>query len=241
MAVAKGNTSSGSGNTASLSWSHVVPSGSDRVLLVGVSILSDAIESTAVVFNTSESFTVVRRSINNGAQTCSIWRLLNPTVTTANIVVTIESMVQVIGGAVDFNGAGTPDNADGATPDAATSTSLTITGDTADNFMFDVVAKDGGAPTEGVDQTADWNLGSGALEGAGSTQDGQDGGAMSWSSGSDDWAHAACRIPEAVVDDNSSSSSVSSVSSVSSQSSSSSQDSFIFDQRRMRMRVLKTL
>lgn len=241
MAVAKGNTSSGQGNTDTLTWSHVAGGGADCVLMVGVSIDSDTVNVDTITFNTSESFTQLRNDVNAGANSSEIWYLLNPTDTTANIVVTLDGKAQVIGGAVDFNGASTPDNPDGATPDSVTSSSITVAGDTADNFMFDVIAKPGGTATEGADQVADWNLSQGGNQGAGSSQDGTSGGVMSWTSASDDWAHTACRIPEAVADDNSSSSSVSSVSSASSQSSSSSQDSFIFDQRRMRMRVLKTL
>lgn len=242
MPVTKGNVSSTSANTSGpLAWSHTVPAGSNLVLVVGV-CLDDNTSGDTVVFNTSESLTLLRRDVNAGAGTTEIWFLVNPTVTTANISVElIGPKAQQIGGAVDFAGADTPDNETGSVPDGVTSVSDTVSGSDADNFIFDCIREPGGAPTAGADQTADWNVAAGGERGGGSTQDGVNGGVMSWSAGaSTDWAHTACRIPEAVVADISSESSVSSVSSVSSMSSSS-QRSFVYDLRRMRFRPLKTL
>ena len=224
MAVSKGNVSSTSGNTDSLSWSHTVPSGSNLVLVVGLCLDDGITASGGVLFNTSESLTLLRRDQNAGAAVTEIWYLVGPTVTTANIVASLSGKAQNISGAVDFAGADTPDNATGSTPDVTTSVSDTVAGSDADNFIFDCVRKPGAIPTEGADQTADWNIAAVGERGAGSTQDGVNGGVMSWSSTSDDCAHTACRIPELVVADNSSSSSssVSSSSSISSSSISSS-------------------
>jgi len=122
-----------------------------------------------------------------------------PSVTTADIVVTGFAMHQVIGGCVDYTGADTPDNADGNTPDAATSSSLTISSAVEDDEIIDVIRKPGDSATEGADQVVEWNISAGGEHGACSTQGGGDDDIMSWSSASDDWAHTACRIPQTVA------------------------------------------
>jgi len=198
MAVAPGNNSSQSGNADSLTWSHSIMGGSDLVLLVFMAI-DDGITTSTVVFNTSESLTLLRRDANAGAGTSEIWYLVNPTQTTANIVASISAKAQNIAMAGDYTGATTPDNETGSTPDVVTSVSNTVSGVGADDFVVDVVRKPGDAPTAGVDQIAQFNLAAGGERGAYSEQDGVDGGVMSWSSLSDDWAHTACRIPAAAA------------------------------------------
>ena len=141
----KGNTSSGSANATSLTVSHTVAAGSN--LLIALISLDDGETSTAV-FNTSESMTLLRRDENAGAATTEIWYLINPTVTTANIVFSGFGKHQVIGGGVDFeNGATAPDNATGSTPDAATSVTATVSGVTASDHVIDVFRKPGTAAT----------------------------------------------------------------------------------------------
>ncbi len=206
MVVAVGNSGSGSANANSIVWAHTLIAGSDIVLVVGLS-LADGINGTAVDWdadgvNEGLTFLTGSRQSNAGAGVSEIWYLVNPSAATGSSEITATltgAMNQNIGGSVDFTGATTPDNNSGSVADTVTSVSDTVTGDDADNFIFDVLRHTGGAPIEGADQVAQWNVAAGGDRGAGSTQDGVSGGVMSWTFGSGDVAHSACRIPEAVA------------------------------------------
>ena len=200
MAVTKGNVSSGAANNANIDFIHTL-NASSTVLVVGACLDStNSVNSvTWDLSGVAETFTSLRVDDNVGDAHTEIWYLLNPSTAfdDGTIRIATTTKFQNIGGCVGFLGAGTPDNQTGSVPDTVTSVSDTVTGDTADNFIFDCIRSPGGALTEGANQTADWNLAGGGEQGAGSTQDGTDGGVMSWSwTGNANVAHSACRIPE---------------------------------------------
>jgi len=194
-AVTKGNTSSAQGTTASLAWSHTLAAASDRVTVgTGMNTIAGA---SGVTYGAS-SMTLVRRDSHASVGTTEIWEISGVS-TSETITVTLPSSQNVIAGAVDWDGADTPDNATGRLIDTETSSSLTVTGDASGNFIFDVIFQRNGALTVGADQNEEWNL-TQTQESGGSTQAGADGGVMSWSwSSSDDGAHTACRIPASAV------------------------------------------
>lgn len=76
------------GATFSTSWSHTVGAGSNRALVVCE--FDDTFSNllTAVTWNTSESLSKIIEAQVPGDRFISIWYLLNPTSTTANIVLT---------------------------------------------------------------------------------------------------------------------------------------------------------
>ena len=89
--------------TSSATFSVTVPSGTDRAMVLcvagrkeaaGVPVISSA------VFNGSENLTLVRADTNSVSSTShtqtQLWRLAAPTVTTANLVVTFNSSMDVI-------------------------------------------------------------------------------------------------------------------------------------------------
>lgn len=206
MAVAVGNVSSASANSANLDWVHTLGAGADLVLIVGLSLPS-GVTGGPVMWDgdgVNEALTMLRREVNTGAATVEIWYLVNPSVATGSseINATLSAMAQNIGGAITFSGATTPDNDVGSGPDGVTSVSDTVTGSPgADDFVFDVARLNANfVMTEGADQTAQWQVVAGGSRGAGSTQDGSFDDVMSWSwSSSSDVAHAACRIPAAAA------------------------------------------
>lgn len=204
MAVAVGNSASGSVNGNMLTWTHALITGSDIVLVVGLSLQAGiiAIDVTWDSGGQNEPLTFLRRDDNPGGGVTEIWYKKNPSVATGGSTIfafLTAGMNQNIGGSVDFTGATTPDNATGSIPDSVSSVSDTVAGDAADNFIFDVIREPGAAPIAGADQTEQWNVAAGGERGGGSTQDGVDGGVMSWSNGTTDWAHTACRIPAAAA------------------------------------------
>lgn len=201
MAVAVGNVSSASANSANLDWVHTLGAGADLVLIVGLSLPS-GVTGGPVMWDgdgVNEALTMLRREVNTGAATVEIWYLVNPSVATGSseINAVLSSMSQNIGGAITFSGATTPDSDVGSGPDGVTSVSNTLLDAGNDDFVFDVVKLNGNfVMTEGADQTAQWQVVAGGARGAGSTQDGVFDEVMSWSwSSSSDVAHAACRIP----------------------------------------------
>lgn len=199
MAVAVGGVSSASGNTASLAWAHTIGF-TGNLLLVGL-CLDDGITASGGVTYGATAMTLLAgsRIQNAGAAVTEIWYLDN-VLTSETITVSLSSKSMAIAGAVDFSGADTaPDNVAGSSPDGVASVSDTVTGVGADDFVFDCIREPGAAPTVGANQTAQWNLAGGGERGGGSTQDGVDGGVMSWDNGTTDWAHSACRVPVAPV------------------------------------------
>ena len=82
----KNATGSGTGVTVS----SVAPSGTDRALYVQVAIRPYTVSISSVVFNTSENAVLVdSRNITSGnTNRLEVWRLTNPTATTASVVVT---------------------------------------------------------------------------------------------------------------------------------------------------------
>ena len=83
-------------NVASISYSQVVGAGADRALVVcssGRHGTNPAKQITGITFNGSEAFTLIRRDTRTvGVQFITeLWVLANPTVTTANIVVTYSA------------------------------------------------------------------------------------------------------------------------------------------------------
>lgn len=197
MAVTKGNVSSASGNTDSLAWAHTL-GGSSDVVTVGLSLDAGITASGGVTYGAS-AMTLLRRDDNPGDAVTEIWYITGVS-TSETITAGLSAKAQAIGGAVDWVGAATPDNATGSIPDAVTSVSDTVAGDASDNFIFDVLREPGNAPTVGADQAEDWNIAAGGERGGGSSQDGVNGGVMSWSwTGSVGAAHTTCRIPASAV------------------------------------------
>ncbi len=203
MAVALGNTSSASiNNSTTLDFVHTLGTGSDLVLMVGL-CLDAGITGSSVTWDgdgVNETLIQLRQDVNIGDATTEIWYFVNPSVASGSseVNVVLSAKAQHIAGAVTFTGATTPNNETGSIPEAVTSVSDTVSAVGADDFVFDVLRQPGNAPTEGANQTAAWNIAAGGERGGGSTQDGADGGVMSWSwSGANAAAHTACRIPAA--------------------------------------------
>lgn len=99
-----------SGAISSQTQSVIVSSGSNRLLVVCTGFQSSIDRAvTSVVFNTSESFTHVRADTRTDVWLYrgEIWYLVNPTVTTANVVVTYAGATDSAGisfSAIQLNG-----------------------------------------------------------------------------------------------------------------------------------------
>jgi hypothetical protein len=192
---AVGPSSAGAGcasSCANLSWSHTV-SGSNRILVVVVTMSDDALTITSVTFNSGGSQTMTSAAkvhSNNGANGyVEMFYLLNPNTGTGTVTVTPSTTTTggMIGGSVSFTGASGVRNAT-TNFGSAGSPTVSVTSATG-NMVVDGVCN--GSPITNSDKTQRWlknqDSGSGAGNGAESTAAGASSVTMSYTTTSDFW------------------------------------------------------
>ena len=197
--AALGNISSTTANATSWTWSHIMGAGAN---LLVVSLQLDGNSQASNVrwkaAGGDQALTLLSRQPNIGVCVVEIWYLVDPDIETADIEVVVSIKAQHGSAAADYSAAGTPDNVAQTAPDQVLGTSVTVTGVGADDFVQDSGRHPAGAPTVGADQTIIHSTGAGGERVYASTQDGVDGGVMSWTwPAAQDAALIACRIPDA--------------------------------------------
>lgn len=201
-------TSVGTGTRViSLTVSHTVSAGNDRILMIGVGFNNNP--SSAVVASVTYGgvpATFVAQVAQGNDTRSEIWRLLAPAVGTANIVVTLSELPLsntgfVVGGASFFG-------VDQAAPLGSVGTAAATTGlasvtiaSAAGELVFDTAsAEDTGGPlTPGAGQSVLWNAeggsGSRRTQCGGSTKAGALSVTMEWTLDvSEDWAIVAVAL-----------------------------------------------
>jgi hypothetical protein len=190
--------------TNTLSWSHTT-SGSDRILIVGVSIRNESSETVSTVTYGTGNLTFVGAATNGTACRAEIWQLVNPATGANTVTVTLSAGSKFVGGAVTFTGVHQTTPFGTFVP--ATGTSITpsvnVTSAAAE-AVIDTLAQRNSATTAAADssQTGRWNdVTSGAggtatnVRGAGSTEPGAASVTMSWTlSSSRPWAIGAVSL-----------------------------------------------
>src|SRR3989454_4121481 len=146
-AIAVDSISTASGNTVStLTWSHTVGSGSNRVLLVDTSNRDGNKTITGVTYGGTA---LTRRGFQNGAgngNRVEIWSLTAPSPGTANVVVTLSGAVDVVGGAISFTGVNQTTPFGTFVSAQGTSASPSVTASSAaGQVVLDTLATDGDA------------------------------------------------------------------------------------------------
>ena len=198
------SSSDNDNNPTTLSASHTI-AGTDRLLLVGVSIWnsdqSDDFVSSVTYGGTS--LTKIGHHFRGNDSRVEIWALLAPTVGTANIIVTFNQQIDDGAGfgAISFTGVhqSSPYGAM-ATNDADSGTASLTMSSANDELVFAVMASErqDALPTAGTGITNDWRYkwsGNNRLVGAGGTKAGAASVNTSWSlDDSDDWAMAGLSI-----------------------------------------------
>ncbi len=191
----------------SLSWSHTIGSGTDRVLVVGVAVedanTTDA-NVTSVRYNGVALIAVPNSKINGGGtgiiQT-QLFYLLNaslPAAGTFTVAVTFQGAVDgIAAGAVSFAGVSQAAPQPAAThvdTSGADTISTSITATTSNAWIVDVVGSgNSGSFTPGSGQTERWDIAASVMTGATSTKALTAAGAttLSWShSGANRLAHS---------------------------------------------------
>jgi len=193
-------------NSSSSSTTHTLshtPSGNSRVLIVTVSTRNGP--CTGVVFNTSEAMTKITSGANGGLDV-SIWRLINPTATTANIVATLNSSGAAKICAITYTNA----NQDSPIRSFAwrnhgftTTPQITTTSVATTDICQDAICgpdNTGTTPVADGGQTEKFvsNV-SGDTRGASSTEGGASTVTMGWTVTNENWVHVIISIRSALV------------------------------------------
>lgn len=179
--------------SSSFTWSHTVGSGSDRLLLVGISMSqnSGATTVSTVTFN-GQSLTRVASATDAGNIRAELWRLVAPPITTANVVVSLSANERPICGATSWTGVdqttplGTAATASGTTSGSGTNQPSVDVSSASNEVVHDVLAVDAtNAVAVGAGQTQVWSQSSSGsvttVRGAASTEPGAATTTMSWS------------------------------------------------------------
>ncbi len=165
-------TSSQATNVTSLTWAHTVNSGSNSALFVTLAIDGLGAGVTGVTFD-GVALTQVGRTAGNHA--VEIWRLVNPNVTTANVVVNLGATTTIKGGAITYDGVNqsTPTGTYGSANGTSTSASVIVTSATGE-LVLDITnwTANPAGYTTGAGQTAVWNLTNATHRGVSTTEAG---------------------------------------------------------------------
>ena len=193
MAIAYDAVSNATGNeVSSLTWSHTC-SGSDRVLVVGISIANTSNSITGVTYN---GVAMTKASAGTASiapdQITEIYYLANPATEANNIVASFDSTANSFpsGIGVSLTGCDTDNSEDTSGLQAATTASPTVnlTTNNANSFIVDKVYSNHTTVNVGAGQTERATHLINNRRGAGSTEPTTTAGAytMSWSLGGAD-------------------------------------------------------
>ncbi len=209
-AILVDSVSSAQGNTTTtLTWSHTVGIGPDRILVVGVSNHAGT-QVTGVTYGGTPLAPIVSRTGGGNNTRASLFLLVAPPSGAANVVVTLAGPEDVVGGAVSFTGVEqtTPVGDSGTARGTGTLAAVTVAGAPGEVVVDAVAARGNGMlVTAGGGQSPLWNRSTGTggtnIIGGGSTEPGAASVTMSWTlSVSRSWAIGAASLrPARVVPD----------------------------------------
>lgn len=193
------------GKVASHSWLHTVGSGSNRILVVGVSLRKHDMAISSITYGGAGGFVFAGTQIGGGADhRVEIWYKLDPVPGTASIAITLSggANVEVVGGAASFTGVSQTDPARAFVGAQGSSQTPSVTVLSANGeVVIDVlsISGDTGSVSLGANQTERWRGSTGSGDGnefgAGSTEPGAASVTMSWSFGnSNKWAIGAIAL-----------------------------------------------
>jgi len=193
-------TSASTDGATSLSWSHTVSAGTNRVLVVELAIDGAGANTTSVTYG-GVAMTQIGRGAGNHA--VELWALVNPAAGTANVVATFAGTTAAAGGATAYNGVnqsvpfGTFVSATG-TGTTASVTVASAAGDQVIDVQYWEGSPSGGAPGPGQ-ALSWWQIGS-AMIGGGTVEAGAASVVMSGSfSTSTQWEIGAVSMRAAPV------------------------------------------
>jgi hypothetical protein len=194
-------SSSATKSGTSLSWSHTVGTGSDRLLVVGVSVENG--KAVSAVSYGGAALTFLGARSNSGFR-AELWYLKAPASGTGTVAVSLSGSANMVGGAVSFFGADQFTPFGSFVSASATGTTATVsTTSSSTDLVISALAIDGNASsrTPAAGQTPRWNLVSSSTDVAGGFSTAAGGvTSMSWTASSaQPWALTAAVLKPAPV------------------------------------------
>ena len=195
------SASAESGSGTSISTSYTVGTGSERLLVVGVSIFRDGSSRFVTSMTYNGVAMTFQTGVNNpdGKVRTEVWYLLNPATGSNTLTANFNTSTRKIIGITSFEGVDqtTPISATGSFAQDSGNPSTTIASESG-GMVWDAVTRDNnGSWTAGALQTERWDTSSGSdLTSAGSTEPGSTSVTMSWTS--DDSGQQVVQIAAAI-------------------------------------------
>jgi MSHA biogenesis protein MshQ len=186
-------TAVSSASVSSLTWNHTVGSGSNGILIVGISFRDGNVSVTSVTYGGTALTRIGAQNSGGNQNRTEMWYLLAPASGTASVHISMSASKAVVATSISFFGVSqtTPlGTAAFASSGGSTTASVTVTS-ASGQVVIDTVTANGDARslTAGASQTQQWNSYSGSgdasnARGAGSTQTaGATTTTMSWTLG----------------------------------------------------------
>src|SRR2546426_3514810 len=188
-------SSSQTGGTSTTTWAHTT-SGTNRVLVVGVSWANSITRTVTSVTYNNVAMTSAGAAVNAGNAGAEIFYLVAPAVGSNTVTVTLSgSANSLVGGAVTLTGVNqtTPLGMFASATGSSTTPSVTVTSNTGETVIDTVSLTSSGAMTVNGTQTQQWQAGTSG-RGAGSTKPGASSVPMSWTSANLAWTIGAVGV-----------------------------------------------
>jgi hypothetical protein len=162
--------------TSNITWSHVVGSGANRFMMIGISIKTVAVSALSVTVG-GQPATFLRSDIRDPAVKAETWYLINPDSGSKTVTVTLSGISKASGGSVSYSGVVQTNPIDNhvSTSYGGTTPSVSITTTKDDDWIFANLAVSGTASilAHDIDQVHRYyQIGTG---GSGSSRAGADG------------------------------------------------------------------
>src|SRR5437870_1100407 len=193
-------SSSQTGGTSTTTWAHTT-SGTNRVLVVGVSWANITTRTVTSVTYAGQTMTSAGAAVNAGNAGAEIFYLVAPATGSNTVAVTLSgSANSLVGGAVTLTGVNqtTPLGIFASATGSSITPSVTVTSNTGETVVDTVSLTSSGAMTVSGGQTQQWQAGTSG-RGAGSTKPGASSVTMSWNSANLAWAIGAVGVKPAAV------------------------------------------
>jgi hypothetical protein len=97
---AVGSGSTGSSASGSFTWNHTTGSGSNRIMIVGISIKTPTVSVSSVTYD-AENLTFIRADNTSNIRS-ELWYLIAPASGTATVTVTLSGSSKAVGGSVTY-------------------------------------------------------------------------------------------------------------------------------------------
>lgn len=200
-AIIPDNTSYGTmSNVSTKTIAHTTPSGSNRLMIVGVSAQQPGASVSSVTYN-GVALTKLGNVSNASQSRIEIWYLKSPAVGTFNVVLTNSQSENAIVGVKTFSGVNLTTTFGTLATSTGNSASAFVTATSAtDELVYAVVGFNNGStnqtPGSGQTEYYDQTINS-SICGAGSSKAGASSVTMSWTSTSSPWSIGAVSIKPA--------------------------------------------